>query len=224
MTPSLLPVETITSKIGLTLTRFAVLSLGALSLQAAAADVYVAYDQAGVPRFATQKLDATYSLYIKDVVPSAAVEASAQKPESDQQRARRKTIEPAILSISKKHNVDPALVRAVAYVESRFQATAVSSAGASGVMQLMPATAARYGVRNRADIVQNIDAGTRYLKDLLVQFDGNLALSVAAYNSGEGTVAKYKKNIPPYRETMLYVPQVLAYYEHYKRTGEELAN
>jgi soluble lytic murein transglycosylase-like protein len=78
-------------------------------------------------------------------------------------------------------------------------------------MQLMPATAARYGVTDPGDPAQNIDAGVRHLKDLLnVQHQGNVALALAAYNAGQGAVARHGGRIPPYRETMLYVPAVLA--------------
>ena len=79
-------------------------------------------------------------------------------------------------------------------------------------MQLMAATAARYGVYDRSDPEQNISAGTRYLKDLLAMFNDNVELAVAAYNAGEGAVRKYNNSIPPYRETQNYVRQVLSLY------------
>ncbi len=77
-------------------------------------------------------------------------------------------------------------------------------------MQLMPATAARYGVTDAGDAAQNIDAGVRHLRDLLNAHQGNVALALAAYNAGQGAVAKHRGRIPPYPETMLYVPAVLA--------------
>ena len=108
------------------------------------------------------------------------------------------------------HNVPQDLVAALVGVESGFNTRAVSPKGAAGAMQLMPATAARYGVTNPEDPAQNIDAGVRHLKDLLVLHQGNVALALASYNAGQGAVARHGSRIPPYRETMLYVPAVLA--------------
>jgi hypothetical protein len=117
-----------------------------------------------------------------------------------------------IAQASLEHQVDAKLLHAVIQSESAYNANAVSSAGAVGLMQLMEATAARYGVYDRNDPVQNISAGTRYLKDLLAMFNDNVELAVAAYNAGEGAVKKYNNSIPPYRETQNYVRQVLALY------------
>lgn len=123
---------------------------------------------------------------------------------------QRSMLEPLITRFSEKHGVDPALVRAMIEVESGFRPGAQSPKGAVGPMQLMPATAARYGARNRFDPAQNIEAGIRYLKDLLDLHGGNVALALAAYNAGEATVARHGQRIPPYRETLLYVPAVLS--------------
>jgi hypothetical protein len=112
-----------------------------------------------------------------------------------------------------KHRVDPRLVHAVIQTESAYNAKAVSSAGAVGLMQLMPDTARRYGVTNLTDPDQNIEGGTRYLKDLIEMFTPNLDLAVAAYNAGENAVIKHNYSIPPYPETQNYVKQVLALYD-----------
>jgi hypothetical protein len=117
-----------------------------------------------------------------------------------------------IAQASIEHQVDERLLHAVIQSESAYNANAVSSAGAVGLMQLMEATAARYGVYDRNDPEQNISAGTRYLKDLLAMFNDNVELAVAAYNAGEGAVKKYNNTIPPYRETQNYVRQVLSLY------------
>ncbi|MGR9115234.1 MAG: transglycosylase SLT domain-containing protein [Gammaproteobacteria bacterium] len=117
-----------------------------------------------------------------------------------------------ISDAASKHKVDEKLLHAVIQAESAYHAQAVSSAGAVGLMQLMPATAKRYGVENRTDPVENVNGGTRYLKDLLKMFNSNLSLAVAAYNAGENAVKKYNNSIPPYPETRNYVKQVLALY------------
>jgi soluble lytic murein transglycosylase-like protein len=110
------------------------------------------------------------------------------------------------------HSLDPRLVKSVMLVESGFNPSAVSPKGARGLMQLMPSTASRHGVRNIHDPAQNIAGGTKYLSHLLGLFDGNLEKSLAAYNAGEGAVARYG-GIPPYNETQNYVRRALtAYY------------
>lgn len=113
-----------------------------------------------------------------------------------------------INSAALKYHIDPRLVSAVAHTESRYNANAVSPVGAAGVMQLMPATARRYGVLDRFDPEQSINGGAKYLRDLTAIFNGNLALVIAAYNAGEGAVIKYGRAIPPYRETQDYVKKV----------------
>jgi hypothetical protein len=104
-----------------------------------------------------------------------------------------------------KYDIDPTLIYLVMREESRFNYRAVSRVGARGLMQLMPGTAARLGVRNIHDPVENVDAGTRYLRTLLEMFSGDVNLALAAYNAGEGAVLRYGRRIPPYRETMNYV-------------------
>ncbi len=112
-----------------------------------------------------------------------------------------------------KYQVDPKLLHAVIQTESAYDADAISSAGAVGLMQLMPETAKRFGVTDRNDPDQNVEGGTRYLKHLLGLFGPNLHLAVAAYNAGENAVMKYNNSIPPYPETQNYVKQVLALYK-----------
>jgi transglycosylase-like protein with SLT domain/uncharacterized protein DUF4124 len=107
------------------------------------------------------------------------------------------------------HGVSRDLVRAIIQVESAFDSLAVSTAGARGLMQLMPATARRFGVTDSFDPRQNIFAGTRYLRILLDRYDDDVSLSAAAYNAGERTVARYN-GIPPFRETRNYVRRVNA--------------
>ena len=111
-----------------------------------------------------------------------------------------------------KYSLDPALLHAVIRAESGYNPEAVSHKGAAGLMQLMPATASRYGVRDRFDPQENIEGGARYLSDLLDMFPSNVKLAVAAYNSGENTVKRYGNQVPPITETQNYVERVLGYY------------
>ena len=114
-------------------------------------------------------------------------------------------------------SLDPALVHAVIFVESRYRHSAISHKGAIGLMQVIPDTGARYGIYNLEDSPQsNLRAGTLYLRDLLRMFNNRLDLALAAYNAGEGTVIKYAHRIPPYRETQLYVRAVLAKYNEWR--------
>lgn len=116
-------------------------------------------------------------------------------------------VEDLIDHAARKYNVDPNLVHAVVKVESNYNRFAVSHAGAEGLMQLIPATARRFGVSNAFDARQNIEAGVRYLKYLQTLYGGNMRLALAAYNAGEGAVEKFQ-GIPRYRETESYVLQV----------------
>lgn len=116
----------------------------------------------------------------------------------------------------------PALLHAVIKVESAYQPDAVSPKGAVGLMQLMPATAARYQVTDRTDPAANIQGGARYLRDLLTLFDNNLSLALAAYNAGEHAVKRHGNQIPPYSETQQYVNKVMALYHRY--TSEPLTS
>ena len=113
---------------------------------------------------------------------------------------------------SRAHGVEGRLVHAVIWAESSYNPKAVSPSGAAGLMQLMPETAKRYGVRDTFDPAQNIDGGVKHLKGLLDQFDGDLELVVAAYNAGANAVVRAGNRIPPYPQTAAYVPKVIAYY------------
>ncbi len=118
---------------------------------------------------------------------------------------------------AREHQIDQALLRAVIAVESGYDPNAVSRKGAVGLMQLMPQTARRYGVRNMYDPAQNIQGGARYLRDLMGKFNNDLPLVLAAYNAGEDAIAQHGNRIPPYRETRSYVPRVLGFYRQYQR-------
>ena len=118
-----------------------------------------------------------------------------------------------------QYGVDPFLIYCTMSQESSFTVGAMSPKGAQGLMQLMPDTAARYGVTNPYDVGQNIKGGTRYLKDLLKMFNGRVDLALAGYNAGEGAVMKYGNTIPPYSETRNYVRLILKRYTTKKQVS-----
>ena len=113
-----------------------------------------------------------------------------------------------IVASATRNRVDPVLIYAMMHQESSFKPRAISPKGARGLMQLMPGTAARYGVTNIFDPRQNIEGGVRYVRFLLDLFDGDVKLALAGYNAGEGAVMKYAYNIPPYSETQEYVRRI----------------
>ena len=121
------------------------------------------------------------------------------------------TLDGVIASAAQRHQVDPDLVRAVVRVESNFNPRAVSPSGAMGLMQLVPATARRFGVGNAFDPGANVDGGVRYLKHLMTMFRGDLRLSLAAYNAGENAVGRYR-GVPPYEETRNYLRKISQHY------------
>jgi soluble lytic murein transglycosylase-like protein len=123
-------------------------------------------------------------------------------------RARAGQYAEVIGQAAKRHDLDPVLLTAVAEVESAFDPQAVSHKGARGLLQLMPATAERFGVRDSFDASQNVDGGARYLRWLLDRYEGSTELALAGYNAGEAAVDRYQ-GIPPYRETENYVNRVL---------------
>lgn len=120
-----------------------------------------------------------------------------------------------IRSVAAQHGIDPSLVRAVMHAESGFNPRAVSPKGASGLMQLMPATASRFGVSDIFDPYENVRGGVAYLRFLLDLFKGDVRLAVAAYNAGEGAVQKFG-GIPPYDETITYVARVMNLHGRYR--------
>lgn len=123
-------------------------------------------------------------------------------------------IQAAVQASAQKYNVSPALIMSIIKAESGFNPNAVSSAGAEGLMQLMPSTARGLGVTDSFNIQQNVDAGTRYIKEKLDQFGDDTRLALAAYNAGPASVIKYN-GIPPYPQTQNYVKTVLSYYNSF---------
>jgi soluble lytic murein transglycosylase-like protein len=126
-----------------------------------------------------------------------------------------KLFNPIIMEVAGRHEMDPALIKAIIMAESGHNPKAVSKRGAKGLMQLMPLTAKSLGVKDVFDPEHNIKAGVVYFKKLLNQFNGDVTLALAAYNAGSRKVKKYK-GIPPFRATRIYIRKVFKYYEQYK--------
>lgn len=173
----------------------------------AEADIYTYTDANGVVHFSNVQVNKND----KVVVASQRDENRSEPPRGQAQvsLAGKNRFAPLVEEAARTYQVDAALLHAVISAESGYNPAAVSRKGAVGLMQLMPETARRYGVENSFDPAQNIRGGTKYLSDLLQLFDNNLELAVAAYNAGEKAVIRHGYSIPPYRETLAYVPKVL---------------
>jgi soluble lytic murein transglycosylase-like protein len=182
--------------------------------QPATADIYTYLDESGVRHISNIPDDPRYRLLGRSDGRSA-LKTSLRTPADQSFRVRRDRLSRTIERVSRALDLDPGLIKAVIQAESAFDPDAVSHAGAVGLMQLMPATAARYGVKNRRDPVQNLVGGARYLRDLLDEFK-NLKLALAAYNAGEEAVRRYGYQIPPYQETQTYVKRVERFYANYR--------
>jgi len=196
----------------------ALLASGVLFATAARADIYGFTDENGVKHFTNMpSLDPRYK-FIRG-------EGNKQRPQSAApaympSEADILKYSGIIDTASRTHGVDKSLVHAVIQAESGYNPAAVSRKGATGLMQLMPDTARRYGVANAFDPVDNIHGGVRYLKDLLAMFNGNVQLALAGYNAGENAVIRAGNQIPPYPETVAYVPKVIDFYRrHAARKG-----
>jgi len=187
--------------------KFPVITVSILLLFAlqAHADVYMYKDRSGVTHFTDSPNHSGYRLILRS---KKRTKASSRQPYN------KSKFSSLVRSAAKKHRIDPDLLHAVIRAESSYNPNAVSRAGAVGLMQLMPATAKRYGVRNRRDPADNVNGGARYLRDLLKMFNSNIRLAVAAYNAGENAVIKYGRKVPPYRETREYVKRVLRFYRN----------
>jgi len=135
----------------------------------------------------------------------------------------RRPFHQEIVNAARKAGIDPALVHAVIRVESAYNAQAVSSKGAVGLMQVIPGTGRRYGVEDLLNPRANLSAGTQYLSHLMRIFEGDVRLVLAAYNAGENAVLRHGRSIPPYRETRGYVPRVMGIYEALAEQGRQEA-
>lgn len=190
-----------------TTARSVFLLLALLWAAAAQADVYVKEDADGTLVLTDAPGGEGFELLLHSERDAAAAPVAA-RAEHPSARLHAPRIERA----ARAAGVDASLLHAVIRAESAYNPKAVSPKGAAGLMQLMPATARRYGVADRFDPDQNVLGGALYLRDLLARFDGQLELALAAYNAGEGAVQKYGGRVPPYAETQRYVPQVMHNY------------
>jgi soluble lytic murein transglycosylase-like protein len=196
-------------------------TLLALALVATAepvlADIYTFKDDNGVVHFTNiPSSDKRYKLLRKEGDNPAPILARSAASNWLPDPALVQRYSPIIEVASHAYGVDTALVHAVISAESAYNPYATSRAGAKGLMQLMPDTAKRYGVKNIMDPSDNVQGGVRYLRDLLVMFNGNIELAVAAYNAGENAVIRYGNKIPPFAETVHYVPKVLGFYRRFQ--------
>jgi soluble lytic murein transglycosylase-like protein len=179
----------------------------------AAADIFAFTDDRGVAHFTNMpQIDKRYKLIRKEANSAPRPIQTSWMPSAAEMQKFAFHIDTA----GKSNGVDAALIHAVISAESGYNPNAVSRKGASGLMQLMPDTAKRYGVANVFDPAQNIQGGTRYLKDLLAMFNGDLRLAIAGYNAGENAVIRAGRKVPQYTETVAYVPKVIDYYNRYR--------
>jgi soluble lytic murein transglycosylase-like protein len=195
---------------------------------AGATQVYAYVDESGQVHFARDGADPRFRLFLRDPgeykfkggrdyrvrLPWAEEQAKLNAAE-DQKRIDSALaalpFHPHVREAARQFKVDIALVHAVIAAESAYNPGAVSEKGAVGLMQVMPGTGARYGVRGKdlRDPARNIRAGTKYLADLLAMFEGDVELALAGYNAGEQAVERFGRTVPPFAETRAYVPRVL---------------
>jgi soluble lytic murein transglycosylase-like protein len=194
----------------------AVLLLAVATVAQAGNTIYRLVDEDGHVQFTNVPPDSRYKMYLRDSKTPDAMEKALARPVRHFDAKARERYAKHIEDAAQATSVDAALIHAVISVESGYNPLARSNRGARGLMQLMPETAKRYGVKNSLDPAQNIAGGARYLKDLITLFNNNVELALAAYNAGEHAVINYGNRIPPYRETIAYIPRVLTYYKKYR--------
>lgn len=186
---------------------------------AAWADIFGYTDEAGTLVLSDVQQDGRYALLLRAEIekrPELAVSISGVRINWENQ----KRLTPLVAETARSFQIEEALLHALISTESGYNPRAVSPKGAVGLMQVMPNTGRRYGAADLNDPAQNLRAGARYLRDLLRQFDNNPELALAAYNAGESAVLRYGGRIPPFRETLQYVPRVLALYKRFSEKSQ----
>lgn len=174
--------------------------------------IYRYVDERGIIHFTNCPRDPKFKLYIRETKEDVGDENHSSSVSYIKDSNQYDSL---ISELSKRYQVDFALIKAMIRAESGFNPFAVSRKGAKGLMQLMPETASRMNVSNIFNPRENVEGGVRYFKHLLSLFNNDLRLSLAAYNAGENIVAELR-SIPPYRETVDYVKKVLSYYQSYR--------
>lgn len=205
--------------------RLLIATLLAFSLSAAkpaAADVFSFIAEDGTPHFSDQPSDSRHRLFLADKG-KEPVSSIGKISRRDTNEARHRFDE-EILAAAQANRIDVALLHSVIEVESGYNPKAISSKGALGLMQLMPETARRYSVTDPLDAAQNLQGGARLLRDLLDRFFDDKKLALAAYNAGTSAVMAHGRRIPPYPETVRYVPAVLQRYEQLRNDAQMLAD
>ena len=168
------------------------------------ADIYVFIDNEGVHHFTNVPMSSNYKIYIREKPPMSLNSGVADRYDD------------LITEASKKHGVSFSLLKALIKIESDFNPRAISSAGAIGLMQIMPENIRALNIKDPFDPLENIMGGARYLKHLITRFDGKLPMALAAYNAGPNVVDRYKR-IPPFKETEDFVEKVMKYYSIFKK-------
>jgi soluble lytic murein transglycosylase-like protein len=171
------------------------------------ADIYRFVDGDGVIHYSNTQPDEKFTLYLREGPKEAPRGRTAALPGGSWMNGY-------VDRVSRANDLPPALVHAIIKAESNGQRKAVSPKGARGVMQLMPFTSKRLRVADPFDPIENIEGGIKYIKELLVTFEGNLTNTIAAYNAGPAAVRKYG-GVPPYEETRVYVRRVMDLYRQY---------
>jgi len=171
------------------------------------ADIYRYVDGEGVIHYSNTQPDEKFTLYLREGPKASPRSQASAIPEASWMTGY-------VDRFSRANDLPPALVHAIIKAESNGQRKAVSRKGAKGVMQLMPFTSKRLRVNDPFDPIENIEGGIKYIKELLVAFEGDLTNTIAAYNAGPGAVRKYG-GVPPYQETRLYVRRVMDLYRQY---------
>jgi len=174
---------------------------------ASGADIYRYVDADGVIHYSNTQPDEKFTLYLREGPKTVPRATASSLPTASWMTGY-------VDRVSRANDLPPALVHAIIKAESNGQRKAVSPKGAKGVMQLMPFTSKRMRVIDPFDPIENIEGGIRYIKELLVSFEGDLTNTVAAYNAGPAAVRKYG-GVPPYQETRLYVRRVMDLYRQY---------
>jgi soluble lytic murein transglycosylase-like protein len=196
------------------LLRIGLAILAVVNAPLAMADIYKYVDAEGHVYLTDRPDHKGYKLLVKTWKGWKAGRSKIDLARLEQNRRR---FSPMIMQVAKQYQLPETLLHAVIKAESAYDPNAVSTAGAVGLMQLMPDTARRYGVQDRRDPIANMHGGSRYLRDLLGMFNNNLTLAIAAYNAGENAVIGYGYKIPPYDETRVYVKKVLQFYKEQHR-------